>query len=366
MPSRTERPSPSLSELPLGSRLLIIRLRSLGDALLATPALRALKQWRPDLRLSMLLYTRFAPILEGNPDLEEVITLAPDGPQAPLALARAVAELRRRRFAFCVNLHGGTLSALLTRLSGAPARLGFGHFRFRFAYTALAPEPRAVLGRDRLHAVERLLALFYWAGLPTGEIPPLQLFAQPAAREAAAQKLAARGISPGSRYAVVHPVANFFTKEWPFARYAALARVLEEEHGLAPVFTCGPGEGAKLDAVAQAYGKALVRLESLSVPALVALIESAALFVGNDSGPAHIAAALSRPVVVLFGSSDSTAWKPWRTPHAVVQNHYPCNPCKGDRCYAFAEPECILSITLEQVRAAVGRLLAPVSSAVAK
>lgn len=346
-----------LPGLTAGSRILILRLRSLGDALLATPALAAVKQWRPDLRLSVLLYRRFAPILAGNTDLDEVIELDAEGWRAPWRLPAVVAELRRRRFAACFNLHGGTLSALLTRGSGAPHRVGLSRFRFGWAYTKAA-DPRRVFGRDRLHAVENQIAPFYAAGLPQGEIPPLRIFPQPAAQQAVAAKLAARGLRPGGRYAVLQPTANFFTKEWPFERYAALAGYLEEQHGLTPVFTCGPGEAAKLDAVARAYGKALLRLDPLRVPELVAVIEGAALYIGDDSGPTHIAAALGRPVVVLFGSSDSVAWAPWRAPHALVQNYYPCNPCRGDRCYAFAEPQCILSITPEQVRAAVERVLA--------
>ena len=347
-----------LPELPAGARVLVVRLRSLGDALLMTPALRALKAWRLDLRVSVLLYARFAPILAGNADLEEVIELEPAGPGGPLRVAQAAAALRGRGFAACFNLHGGTLSALLTGLSGARHRVGSSRFRYRFAYTALA-DPRAVFGRERLHAVENLIAPFYAAGLPQGEIPPMQLFPQPAARQAVAQKLAARGVRPGTRYALLHPAANFFTKEWPFERYAALARFLERQHGLAPVFTAGPGEGAKLEAVARAYGKPLTRLDPLAVPELVAAVEGAALFVGNDSGPTHIAAALARPLVALFGSSDANAWSPWRAAHALVQNYYACNPCRGDRCYAFAQPECILSITLEQAQAAVERVLAP-------
>ena len=350
-----------LPSLPEGARILIIRLRSLGDTVLTTPTLRALKQWRPDLRLSILLYPRFAPILEGNPNLEEILVLDAEGPGAPLRIARLVAALRERRFAACFNLHGGTLSALLTRLSGAPHRVGFHHFRFPAAYNR-----RVVLcdvfGHDRLHSVENQIALFYGAGLPQKEIPALEVFPQARARVSVAQKLAQRGLPAGTPYAVLHPIATFFTKEWPFDRYAALARALEQEHGLAPVFIAGGGEGAKLDAVAQAYGKALLCLEGLPLPELVALLEPAALFVGNDSGPAHIAAALGRPLVVLFGSSSSTVWRPWRTPHEVVQNYYACNPCRGDRCYAFAQPECILSITLDQVRVAVDRALAPTSS----
>jgi len=358
MPSLSGSPASILPRLPRGARILILRLRSLGDAILTTPALCALKQWRPDLRLSMVLYRQFAPVLAGNPNLEEVIEFEPGA----LTLPRLLSALRRRRFAACFNLHGGTLSALVARLSGAPHRVGYARSRFEFVYTATC-DPRRFFGRERRHAVENQIALFYAAGLPQGEIPPLELHPQPEARAAVTQKLARRGLAAGRRYAVLHPVANFFTKEWPLDRYAALARWLEEEHGLAPVLVGAAGEGARLEAVAHACAKAPVRLEGLPLQELTALIEAAAVFIGNDSGPAHIAAALGRPTVVLFGSSDSEAWRPWSPAPltAVVQNPYPCNPCKGDRCYAFAQPECILSITLPQVQAAVERLLAPVS-----
>lgn len=357
MSPQPEPLSSLLPSLPAGARLLIIRLRSLGDALLLTPALRALKEWRPDLRLSVLLYEKFAPILEGNPDLDELLTLNPEGAAAPLSIARTILRLRRRRYAACFNLHGGTLSALITRASGARHRLGWSRFRFAYAYTALAPDPRSILGRKRLHTVEGQLAFFHWLGLPQGTIAPLQVFPQPAARAGVAEKLSAAGVPPGSRYAVLHPVSRIITQDWPSERYATVARSLEDDHGLLPVFHCGLGEGAKLDAIAAASAKPLVRLQDLSIPELVALVEGAALFVGVDSGPAHIAAALHRPVVVLFGSMDSVVWGPWRTEHQIVQNDYPCNPCRGDRCYAFEKPECILSITTEQVRTATGKLL---------
>lgn len=362
MPAQIEPISSLLASLPEGARLLLIRLRSLGDALLLTPALRALKQWRPDLQVSVLLYRRFAPILEGNPDIAELLALDPEGATAPFSIARTVLRLRRRRFAACFNLHGGTLSALLTLLSGARHRLGWERFRFASVYTGRAPDPRSIAGRQRLHTVEGQLALFHWAGLPPGNVGPLQVFPQPAARASVAEKLAVAGVPQGGRYAVLHPVSRIITQDWPSERYAAVARFLEEEHGLWPVFHCGPGEEAKLDAIAAACARPLSRLQGLSIPELVALIEGATLFVGVDSGPAHIATALARPVVVLFGSMDSVVWGPWRTEHQIVQNYYPCNPCRGDRCYAFNQPECILSISPEQVCAAVSRLLSPAAA----
>ncbi|MFQ5816561.1 MAG: glycosyltransferase family 9 protein [Terriglobia bacterium] len=347
------RPSGSrlLSELPAGARVLLLRLRSLGDTLLTTPALRALKAWRPDLKVSALVEKHFADVLAGNPDVSERIEF--DG---AASLLRVVARLRRRRFALCVNVHGGTLSALLTRASGARYLAGRTHFRFRRAYNVLAPEPPAVLRRTAVHTVEDRLSTFYWLGLPQGEVPGLQIFPQEDARRTVREKLAEQGLAAGTRYAVLQAAAKFPSKEWPLERFAELGEWLQRAHGLVPVFQCGSGEERRIQR--EVRGRAGVCLARLSVAELISLIEGAALFVGNDSGPMHIAAALGRPLVVLFGSSNSVAWGPWRAAHALVQNYYPCNPCPGDRCYAFDEPQCILSITQGQVQQAVERALA--------
>lgn len=337
-----------LSELPAGARVLVLRLRSLGDTVLTTPALHALKAWRPDLEVSVLVEKPFAGVLLGNPDVAERIEYEAN-------LLALVARLRRCRFALCANVHGGTLSALLTFASGAPVRAGRTHYRFRFAYNALCPEPPVVLGRTQVHTVEDRLSTFYWLGVPPGPIPPLQVFPQEAARASVRARLAARGVRSGTGYAVLHPTATFFTKAWPLERFAALGEWLQREQNLVPVFTCGPGEEARVREGLK--GKSALCLDGLPVAELMALIEGAALYVGNDSGPTHLATALGRPLVVLFGSSNSTAWRPWQTPHELVQNYFPCNPCPGDRCYAFDQPACILSITLEQVQRAVEQAL---------
>jgi heptosyltransferase-3 len=342
--------SPLLPRLPTGARIVVLRLRSLGDTLLTTPALRALKAWRPDLELSVLVEKRFADVLVGNPDVAERIEY-----DRPASLPEVVARLRRLRPALTVNVHGGTLSALLTLMSGARWRAGRTHYRLRFAYYVLCPEPHLVLGRRRMHTVEDRLTTFYALGLPMGEVPPLQIFPQRGARQAVRERLARLNVPGDARYAVLHVTTTFFTKEWPAERFAALGGWLAREHDLVPVFTCGPGERGRI-------GRALpagpgVLFSPPTVSELIALIEGATLYVGNDSGPTHIAAALHRPMVVLFGSSDSVAWSPWRAAHERVQNDFPCNPCPGDRCYAFDEPRCILSLTLEQVQQAVERAL---------
>ena len=130
-----------------------------------------------------------------------------------------------------------------------------------------------------------------------------------------------------------------------------------QTYGLAPFVILGPGEEEVGAVVRRQMGASATVFDSLSLRELIALIAGARLFVGNDAGPMHLAAALQRPVVAIFGSSSSVHWRPWETPSRVAQNDFPCNPCPGDKCYAFDEPRCILSVSVEQVREACEALL---------
>jgi ADP-heptose:LPS heptosyltransferase len=142
-----------------------------------------------------------------------------------------------------------------------------------------------------------------------------------------------------------------------------VSEYLEEQYGLRSVYICGETEVRTLDAVERQAPRPLLRAVGWPIRDLVALTAGARVFVGNDSGPAHIAAAVRIPAVVIFGSSHSAVWSPWKAADsAVVQNFFDCNPCPGDRCYAFAEPRCILSITSEQVKVCIDAMLQPGSA----
>ena len=338
-----------LADLPQGAEILIIRLRSLGDVVMLTPALAALHAWRPDLRLSVLVEPPFAAVLEGNPAVAEVL-LHRD-------FFTTATSLRRRRFPVTFNQHGGPTSAFLTAAAGSPARICWAHCRFGFLYNLRVPDAGPLDARKQFHTVEHRLAQFYWAGLPSSPIPPAQVFPQPDAIASVEQLLVRNGIAPGAQFAVIHPGAAYFTKRWALEHFAATAQWLHAQHGLAPVIVLGPRDRQQIPDVRRLFSPPAVVFDSLSLRELIALISCARLFFGNDSGPAHLATAAGRPVVVIFGSSDSVTWKPWRVPHRVVQNDFPCNPCPGDRCYAFPEPRCILSISPEQVRDACNALL---------
>ena len=356
-------PASILPNLPLQARILVVRLRSIGDIVLLTPALQLLKEWRSDLRISAVVESRFRPLLEGNPDVEEL--LDPGGGKTWRKMAgrvRAVRELRRRGFSLCVNLHGGPTSTFLTRSSGARWKAGFHHYRALSVYNIVIPDARTILSRPTLHTAEHQAAAFFWLGLAQQPVPPARLWVAPRCRtwwEAQREHL---GISGNQEYAVIHPGALYATKRWAAENFIQVGTALERDAAVVPVYSCGPDEPAVLDAVERAAVAPIRRLQGASLGEFAAALSGARLFVGNDSGPAHMAAALGRPTVVIFGSSSSLIWGPWPPPgpgrpSQVVQNSYECNPCPGDHCYHFERPECILSVTVPQVRAAIESVL---------
>jgi ADP-heptose:LPS heptosyltransferase len=356
-----------LAGLPAGARILILRLRSIGDIILLTPTLRLLKEWRPDLLLSVMVESRFRELLQGNPAVEEILSPGEGtGVRHLISRLAVIRELRRQKFSVCVNLHGGPTSRLFTRWCAAPCRVGFAHYRGASLYNVLVPDARTILKKPSLHTAEHQAAAFFHLGLPQREIPRAQIFCGIEQAGWWNAQRAVLGIDRGQPYAIVHPTAAYKTKQWAPEGFASVGEYLEREAHVAPIYSCGPGEASVLDAIDEAAGAPVRRLEAISLAQFAAALAGARLFVGNDSGPAHMAAALGRPVVVIFGSSSSPIWGPWplhgsNSAARVVQNQLACNPCPGDRCYQFDRPECILSVSFDQVKHAVEAVLAEAS-----
>ena len=145
------------------------------------------------------------------------------------------------------------------------------------------------------------------------------------------------------------------TKRWEPRRFAEVARGLAER-GFTIVVTSGPGEEGFASQVAREIDGTVILL-GLPIPELAELLRGAQLYIGNDSGPMHLAAAVGTPTIAVWGSSDSRRWRPWSVEHRVVQNPFECNPCPGYRCLVAPSPLCIESITVDQVNGAVGELL---------
>lgn len=270
-----------LKRLPDRARVAVIRLRSLGDCVLTTPAISLLKHHRPDLEIAVVVEDRFRGVFEGNPDIAEL--LPPD--------PKAIAAWRPR---MALNFHGGTRSMWLTIASRAKIRAGFGHHAYSFIYNARIPRAQQILGEERpIHTAEHLASAMFWLGVPHNHIPRAKLDAPPLTHP------------PADNYAVIHPFASAPEKTWSPQNFVAVARHLQQA-GLTPVILAGPGDDVTPFSEFRVYRNApLAEVKSV--------LSEAQLFIGNDSGPAHIAAAFGIPVVVLFGPSNPVTWAPWRT-----------------------------------------------------
>lgn len=289
--------------------MCVIRIRSLGDCVLTTPALSLLKRFRPDLTIGVVVEERFSPMFADHPDVAAVIE-------------PAWQAVRRFRPTLCINLHGGTRSLWMTALSGAKFRAGFAHHAITLPYNLRIGRAQEILGVNRtVHTAEHLASVAFALGVPINPIPRASL---------APGDFPAEAEAFGPRYAVIHAFAAAPEKCWPIPRFAEVGRFLALWN-ITPVFLAGPG-----DDVSRLEGQRVFRGPLQQAKAV---LSRAVLFVGNDSGPAHVAAAFNVPSVVLFGPSKPAIWGPWRTESEIV-----------------VAPEGLANVSVSRVIAAVERL----------
>lgn len=323
-------PSINLPDWPAVRSVLLIRLRSIGDTVLMTPCLDALKAWRPDIEIAAVTEPLAAPVLEDHPMIDRLFVTG----KSLAARTRLIRELRRARYDVAFNLHGGTTATTLVRLAGAKWTVGYKGYRHSQRLDLRAPDPDVILGRESLHSVEQQLALLHWAGVPwPAARPRLRLTISSDAERGVREKLDAACRAQANdarnsdeirqgRFAIIAPAAAFESKRWNEAGFIEVAAHLRERWRLASVVVAGPGQEELAATVAKRTGA--VQLCGLTLKELMALINRSRAFIGNDSGPMHIAAAFSRPLVAVFGSSNAEVWHPWTdSPYRIIEGRGP-------------------------------------------
>ncbi|HMF56381.1 MAG TPA: glycosyltransferase family 9 protein, partial [Pyrinomonadaceae bacterium] len=319
-------------------RVLVIRLRSIGDTVLATPSLYALRRFLPSARIDVLLEDWVAPLLAGFDCVDNVITVERRSTRARFKVAQ---ELRANRYDVAYNLHGGTTASLLTRASGARHRVGYASYQYSRLHNHLSPSSSELWKRDKTHAVEQQLALLGWTGVPVSDRPRTRLAVTESASRKISERLRAAGFDQSKSFVLIHPAAAFDTKQWAAENFA---RVVEwcQERNLPSIAIAAPHEANTVSELQKKSSVPVLSFTDLSLPEVTALAALARLFVGNDSGVAHIAAAVGAPTVVIFGSSNIAHWQPWASaPSAFVREEMPCAPCPGYTCEEFGVAQCI-------------------------
>ncbi len=346
-------------------KILLVRLRLLGDVVFTTPLLRALRRQYPDAHLTYLVEPTAEPVVRTNPHLDRVIVAPRRRGLARLRDDAALARtLRRERFDVAIDLHGGPRGAWLTWTSGAPRRIGYTTTGRRWMYTDLVARPADLSAR---HSVLKQWDLLGPLGIGACD-PVRDSVEMPEEAGAAArvgEMLRKAGVREGDPVVLLHISAGNPFRRWPLESFATLvSQLAARDPNRRFVLTSGPSDAEAAQRLAdriRAVSAALVIPRTFDVDELRALAARATVYIGGDSGPMHIAATTGTPIVGLFGPTLAERSLPWRSPRlfaeAVDAGPLPCRPCRQRTC----EPgdfRCLTRITPEQVAAAAERALA--------
>jgi len=349
-------------------RILLVRLRLVGDVVFTTPLVAALRRRFPDAHLAYLVEPLAAGIVAANPHLNDVIVAsAPDAPGRVWRDLALVRRLRAARYDVAVDLHGGSRAALFTRGCGAPRRLGYAMAGRAWMYTDRVPRARGLTAR---HAVRNQWDLIAPLGLPPPD-PARDPVEIPETADAAARveaRLRALGVDATHTLAVMHVSAGNPFRRWPAEAFTAVAARLAGPHDRRVVVISGPSDtpaAARIaaDAAARlgADGAGRVVAAAFDVAEIRALAGRASVYIGGDSGPLHIVSATTTPVVALFGPTLAGRSTPWRDPRWHTETldggPLPCRPCHQRVC-APGDFRCLTSIGVEAVAGAAERALA--------
>ena len=337
-------------------RALVMKLRHHGDVLLASPVLSALKAQAPHIEIDALVYDDTAPMLEGHPALVQLHTVGRQwrslGALDRLRYeTRLLRRLHARRYDLIVHLTDHPRGAWLRRLLGSrysvapamPARGGWWRRSFSHLYPLIGNRHMVEVNLDALRRI----------GVQPAHEDRALVFVPGEEAAARVEKLVSQ-----TGYVHFHPASRWRFKCWPAERNAELMDRLAAD-GLPIVLTAAPDELPFVeDILRRASSRPLNLAGKLSIKELGAVSARARLFVGVDSMPMHLAAAMRVPCVALFGPTGEAVWRPWGVAHRVVATEHSCRPCGVDGCGGGKVSECLALLPVQAVYDAARRLLA--------
>jgi heptosyltransferase-2 len=333
--------------LPPASRIMVRMPNWIGDAVMATPALQAIRTTFPDAQVTIVANPLVAELFTHHPDCDRVIQFDKRARhRGPAGLLRFCADLRREKFALAVLLQNAFEAAVMAALAGIPQRAGYGTDHRGLLLTAGVP---AVDKKHGLHHVDYYLRMLDQLGIAGGDgRPRLALTKAEEGRAAAFGPGPWLAINPGASYGAA--------KRWIPERFAAVADALAAAYGMKVVLTGGPGEreiGADIEKAMTVPPLNLIG--QTSVRELMAVLAQCRLVVTNDSGPMHITAAFGVPIVAVFGPTDHTTTSPASDRCRIVRQEVECAPCMLRECPT--DHRCMERISADDVLCAARELL---------
>ena len=326
--------------------ILVIKLRYLGDVLLITPCLQAIKENLPRAHVTVVVNKGTEAILSHDPNVNELVVV---DRRYFLEGYWVVMRLRKRQYDLVLDLTDGDRSAIMAKLVNARHRVGYNaehRWRGRCYDQIIDGRP------DAMHTVSYYLRAIKDIGLdPMEYAPTLSLSSHE--EQYANELLIDHGIDHQEQLVMIHPGSRFSAKSWSAERFAAVADRIKGSSLARVVFAGSAQERARVKKIqAQMSTTSLSIVGQTTILQLAAVMKQCALFLGNDNGPMHIAAAMGLPVVALFGPTNPKVWGPWGRGHQVIFKDFDCRSCFVLGCQLGSQ-NCMAQISVEEVMQAI-------------
>lgn len=342
--------------------ILVLQLDEIGDVLLSTPALCLLRQLYPEAKIIVAARRPGYEILAGNPNIDQLLLV--DLPRFSAETAKMPADLKKIKQALPeiksklpgtidlgIDLRADLRTIYLLKKLGARLRISQSIRGGGFWLTRIAP----YLGLQ--HEVERKMGIIRYLS-PAASLPSnlrLEIAVNADNKRQADEVLSRNGVKTTDEFTVIHPFAGWEPKQWPADRFSAIARYLTEKFKHHVIIVGSSRDGEPAARIVARSGPQVKNLTGLSLKTMAAVIARARLFIGNDSGPMHIACAVQTPVIALFGQNTPERYGPWQNKNITIYHPVECSPCPQTSC--SRRPSCMEMITVDEVKEAIERIL---------
>ncbi len=340
-------------KLPPRPKILLIKLRSIGDVIYNTAVYTPLKRAFPDSQLTVLVERPSYDLVRNHPDVDEVLCFDKGSLWQQV---RFYWKLISKGYDMAIDMHEGTRGAIMCFLTRAPFRVGHKYAKRSFFYNVKLEfndlQPK--------FPVDYQVALIKKLGATFDQVAPVVHLAE-ASRESAHQILREKGIRQEDRYCIIHPGTRKIYNRWQNEKFARLADILLSLYGFKIIITCGPGEEDQAQTVIDRIEGTPFTFIMADFQELAVITEGAEFAVCHNGGYMHLSSVLGTPVIALYGSVHPRVWRPLGARDVVVYKQRECSPCnhqtRKKECYQ-GDTECMQIITVEDVLEGVDKILA--------
>ena len=333
-------------------KILLIRLRRIGDIIMTTPALSVLREIFPKAHLSYVVEEPYQELAEGNPILSEVLILPQN--QSTKDFLRFIRQIQKKKYDVVLDFHGGPRASLMTLFSKAKLKIGYRIKYRNFIYDIVLPRSHK---EGPIHSVENHLNLVKALGVSINTSPPLSLPPATADEAERVRNLIEENNLTDSKIVVLHISAGNEFRHWGIENLVGLSRLLSQNPEI-KIVLIGTDEDKNAEQIILKESQAPLAslVGRLNLRELRELISSSSLFIGPDSGPMHIAASTPTPIVSYFGPTLPAHFAPWQAKALMIEKEFDCRPCKQRRC-VYKDFRCLRSIKPEEVYEACLRFI---------